>query len=473
MKKVAIVGGGITGLATAYYLHRRGLGNVEYTVVESSPSFGGKIVTSQEGGFVVEGGPDSFITQKAAATELCRELGLSDQLINTNDAARKIFVWSRGKLRPMPEGVMLIVPTKISPFLKSSLISWPGKFRMGLDAVIPPRRDEGDETLAHFVRRRLGAEALDKIAEPMIAGIYVADAENLSLESTFPRFLDLERKHGSLIRGMMKQRRAAMNSNGGSGNGHSRASLFMTLRGGMNQLTDALVAKLNPDSLMSNRGVVSLTSEAGGFHLALSDGVHLHPDAVVLASPAYVTSDLLKETDPALATKLAEIRYVSTATVSFGFKREDVGHPLDGFGFLVPRSERRRIIACTWTSTKFDYRAPDGFVLLRAFVGGAHREELAEQDEAAIANMAREELGEMMGITSAPVLTQVYRWKGANPQYEIGHRERIAEIDRLASQHHGLYLAGAAYHGVGIPDCIQDGSRVANLIIGEQEKNRG
>jgi oxygen-dependent protoporphyrinogen oxidase len=465
MKTVAIVGGGIAGLAAAYFLQERGRGVFDYRLIESAPSFGGKIVSARENGFVVEGGPDSFITQKSGAIELCRALGLGDQLIGTNDAARKVFVWSRGKLRPMPEGVMLIVPSKITPFLKSSLISWPGKLRMGLDAVIPARREDGDETLAHFVRRRLGAEALDKIAEPMIAGIYVADAENLSLKSTFPRFLDMERKHGSLIRGMMQQRRARNGSNGSSASGESAPTMFMTLRGGLQQLTEALVTRLNPQALLVNRRVVAFHHDAEAYSLTLNDGQRIRAHAAVLATPAYVAAELLSEMDSALGSGLQRIHYVSTATVSLGFKRSEVDHPLDGFGFVVPRSERRKIIACSWSSTKFNYRAPEDHVLLRAFVGGAHAEYLAEQDDDALADLARAELRSMMGIKAAPVLTRVYRWRKANPQYEVGHQERVAAIDRLVAQHAGLYITGAAYHGVGIPDCIQDGARVADQII--------
>jgi oxygen-dependent protoporphyrinogen oxidase len=465
MRKVAIVGGGITGLAAAYFLQERGHGAVEYRLIESAPSFGGKIVSAHENGFIVEGGPDSFITQKTAALDLCRALGLGNQLIGTNNAARQVFVWSRGRLQPMPEGVMLIVPGKITPFLKSSLISWRGKLRMGLDTVIPPRRGDGDETLAHFVRRRLGTEALDKIAEPMIAGIYVADAENLSLKSTFPRFLDMERKYGSLIRGVMQQRRANSGSNGRSANGKSAPSMFMTLTGGLQQLTEALVAHLNPEALWVNRRVVALNREAEAYELTLDNGNRIRADAVVLATPAYVTAELLREMDPVLASSLQHIRYVSTATVSLGYKRAEVDHPLDGFGFVVPRSERRKIIACTWSSTKFNHRAPEDHVLLRAFVGGAHAEYLAEQDDDALAGMVRTELRAMMGIQATPVLTRVYRWHKANPQYEVGHQERVASIDRLVGRHPGLYVAGAAYHGVGIPDCIQDGAHVADQIV--------
>jgi oxygen-dependent protoporphyrinogen oxidase len=461
--KVAVVGGGIAGLATAFFLQdesRKRHLPIELALIETNACFGGKIVSAREKDFVVEGGPDSFITQKAAAINLCRNLGLGEELIGTNDAARKVFVWSRGQLRQMPEGVMLIIPTRIMPFVRSSLVSWPGKIRMAMDLLIPPRRNDGDESLAHFVRRRLGAEALDRIAEPMIAGIYVADAEDLSLKSTFPRFLDIEKKYGSLIRGMMLQTRASRGKPG-----TPATSMFMTLKGGLQELTDALVARLDPASLFPGRSVMDLKQKDGGYALRLSDRTQLEADAVVLATPAFVTADLVQDVDPDLASLLRTIRYVSTATVSLGFRRADLNHTLEGFGFVVPRSEKRKIIACSWSSTKFNYRAPDGFALIRVFVGGAQAEHLAEQDEATLAEIACEELRSMMGISAQPVLTQVYRWPKGNAQYTVGHQERVAEMDRLATRHRGLYLAGSAYHGVGIPDCIQDGARVARELV--------
>jgi oxygen-dependent protoporphyrinogen oxidase len=417
--------------------------------------FGGKIITSRTDGFVVEGGPDSFLTQKTAALELCRALGLGDELIPTNDAARKIFLWSRGKLRPMPDGVMLIVPTRIMPFLKSSLISWRGKLRIGLEVLIPPGGDDDDESLAHFVRRRLGSEALDKIAEPILAGIHVADAETLSLQSTFPRLLALEKKHGSLIRGM----RSLAPKSKGSG------SAFMTLRGGLQTLVDALVDQFDPRALLLERRAVALTRDTSGYHVTLNDGAVVHADSVILATPASTSADLLQALDPALAAALRAIRYVSSATVSLGFKRAELNHPLNGFGFLVPSSEHRNITGCTWTSTKFAQRAPQGHALLRAFVGGAYAEQLAAEDDDALVRIVRAELRALMGISAAPMLSQVYRWPKANPQYTVGHQARIAAIERLAAQQSGLYLAGAAYHGVGIPDCIEDGTRAAKQIL--------
>jgi protoporphyrinogen/coproporphyrinogen III oxidase len=465
VKQVVIVGGGIAGLATAYFLQERarlmGL-PIAYTLVERGSTFGGKISSTRANGYVVEGGPDSFLTQKSAALELCHALGLGDQLIGTNDVERKTLVWSRGQLRAMPDGVMLIVPTRVMPFVRSSLISWPGKLRMGLDWLIPPRRDDGDESLSHFVKRRLGAEALDKIAEPMIAGIYVSAAENLSLKSTFPRLLDTEKKYGSLIRGMVLQRRAA---NGHVSQGKSAPPMFMTLRGGLHDLVDALVAHLDTGTLMCNTRVTTLMHEPDGYRVALSSGESIRADAVVFASPAYVTSEVLSNMAPALAGALKTIRYVSTATVSLGYRRSEIQHPLDSFGFLVPKGERRRILACTWSSTKFSQRAPDEHVLLRVFVGGARAEQLAEQDDAALTQIAQEELRALMGITAEPVLTKVFRWHKGNPQYEVGHLARVAQIEQYAAEFPGLYVAGSAYHGVGIPDCIQDGARVADQIL--------
>jgi oxygen-dependent protoporphyrinogen oxidase len=465
--KVAIVGGGITGLTTAYYLQTRSKGAVEYTLIDSAPCFGGKIRSERVDGFVVEGGPDSFMTQKPAIMELCRELQLDKDLLNTNELAHKVFIWSQGKLQAMPEGVMLIIPTKIMPFLKSSLISWPGKIRMGFDAFIPRRKSDEDESLAHFIRRRLGKEALYKIAEPMVAGIYVADAETLSLKSALPRFIEMEKKYGSLLRGIIAQKIVARKTPANKSAKPANTG-FVSFKSGLQELVEGIIEKLNPASLLSGTTVNSIQAVGNGYKLDLSNGRQLQADAIVFATPAYVTAQLVKNIAPELADKLDHIRYVSTATVSLGFKRSEVPHSLAGYGFVVPHQEKCKLIACTWSSTKFNFRAPEGHVLIRSFVGGATAEALAEQGEESLIAMVREELEQTLGISAEPVLVKVFRWHKANPQYDVGHQERVAEIDQLAAGQPGLYLAGAAYKGVGVPDCITNAKQVAETVLQKQ-----
>ena len=463
---IAIVGGGIAGLATAYYLQQQA---VTYTLIESSPDLGGKISTDVQDGFVIEGGPDSFITQKPAAARLCRELGLEDHLIGTNDDRRKVYVLDGGRLRPLPDGVMLVIPTKFTPFALSPLISLPGKARMGLDLFIPPRRTASDESLADFIRRRLGQEALDKIAEPLMAGIHVADPERLSIQSTFPRFVELERRYGSLIKGMLTQK-ARARRNGSPGRS---LPLFMTLRGGLRELVETLAGRLDGD-LLSGVRVVKLertpdAADAERYRLHLEDGRALLADAVILAIPAYAAADLIEPLPPALATKLRAIRYVSTATVSLGFRRDEFEHPLDGFGFVVSARENSRLMACTWTSTKFSGRTPADHVLVRGFVGGPHHEELVGLSDAELIQLVRQELGQIMGVAARPVAARVYHWPQANPQYDVGHLERVKEIEAMAADLPGLYLTGSAYRGVGIPDCIEQGQATAAAVVSHYE----
>ena len=460
MKKVVIVGGGIAGLATAHYLH--GNSSVDFTLIESSPRLGGKITSAQRNGFLVEGGPDSFLTQKTVTLDICSKLGLDNQLVGSNSGkSATTYVWSGGRLHPMPEGMMLMAPTMVLPFLQSQLISWRGKLRMGMEAFVPKRPGDQDESLAGFVRRRLGTEALNKIAGPLMGGIHAADPERLSLKSTFPMFLDMEKKHGSLLRGMMKRPKRAAHS-------AKSTPMFMSLRGGLQQLADAIVAELPENALRVGCGVLTVSSLDGRYKVVLSNGTSILADDVVFATPSYVTADLVQQVDPMLASRLREIRYVSTATVSLGFKRSDISHPMKGAGFIVPKSEGRRITACSWSSEKFNNRAPGDCVLLRVFIGGSLAEDLAEQDEAALVELAREELRVIMGITATPVLTGAYRWHKANPQYDLGHGKRVAEIEHAVTHFPGLHLAGAAYHGAGIPDCILSGMTAARSILTER-----
>jgi oxygen-dependent protoporphyrinogen oxidase len=453
---VVIVGGGIAGLATAYRL-RQGDPSLQITLVERDPQLGGKIVTAEQDGFVIEGGPDSFLAQqKPWGLALARELGLSERLLFTNDDRRNIYLLRRKRLRRMPDGLMLIIPTRFLPFALSSLISLPGKLRMALDLFIPPRRDETDESLGDFIRRRLGQEALDVLAEPMMAGIHVAEAERLSLQATFPRFSAIERKYGSLIRGMLAARKARAKAPPGE------TSLFVTLQGGLRELVAALEEALDGVEILTGRSVTGLERADGGYSVHLDDGDQRQADSVVLAIPAHPAADLLTPLYPSLADGLRAIRYVSTATVSLGYRREDMPHPLDGFGFVVPASEPCDILACTWTSTKFDHRAPDDTVLLRAFVGGPRGETLVAQDDATIIRTVRAEFRRILGIEAHPTVARVFRWREANPQYDVGHLEHVSALEALCPP--GLFLTGSAYRGVGIPDCIRQGTETAAQV---------
>jgi len=461
MPKTVIIGGGISGLAAAYSLQKLEGPDANYLLLEASDHLGGKIITYAGEGFLIEGGPDSFLTQKRAALDLCRELGLGDQLIGSNHTATpSTYVLSKGKLHPMPEGMMLMAPTMILPILRSKLISWPGKLRMGLEIFISRNTTVADESLGSFVRRRMGSELLAKIAGPLMAGIHAGDPEALSLRSTFPMFTDMEKTHRSLVLGMMKRKKqqAAQPSAG------PRPSMFTTLSGGLQQLPDAIAARLNPQQVKLNTRVQSIATEGNQYRLTLADGSSLVADNVVFTTPAYVTAGILQELDPTLAHRLSRIRYVSTSTVSLAFRRSEITCDLNGFGFIVPATEGRKINACSWSSTKFSHRAPDDFVLMRVFIGGAFAEDLAEQDEATLIDIARNELREIMGITATPALARAYRWTKSNPQYNVGHSALIGEIDERTSAHPGLYLAGAAFRGSGIPDCIQSGVDTAAKI---------
>lgn len=460
-RHVVIVGGGISGLSAAWYLQQSQ--DVSYTLLEASARWGGKVLTEQVGGwadapFVVEAGPDSFLMQKPWALQLARELGLSGRLLGTNDQMRHVYVLNRGRPVVLPEGVLLIVPTKFMPFALSPLISPLGKLRMGLDWFIPPRREDHDETLADFVRRRLGSEALDKIAEPLMSGIYNAEADRQSILATFPRFRELEKKHGSLIRGMLASRRSAA-----ARPSAPKTSMFMSLKGGTQELVDALVARLTGDLRLQTR-VEGLEQEPdGAYRVTTSDGAALNADAVLLTTPAYTAAELLRRLAPGAAERLDAIRYVSTGTISLAFRTDDIQRPLHGFGLVVPKSERRPINAITISSTKFGYRAPAGYVLLRAFFGGSRSPETMTYDDDQLLTAVRGEFQDILGITAAPLFHRIYRWHRANPQYDLNHLERIGEIE--AALPRGLYITGSAFRGVGMPDCIYQSQQTVKALL--------
>ena len=467
---VVIVGGGITGLSAAWYLQQAGqkhARHIDYTLLESDECWGGKIRTdevAQGGGdpFVVEGGPDSFITQKPWALQLARELELGEALLPTNDDVRQVFVLNKGQPTPLPDGVMLIVPTRFAPFARSPLISPLGKLRMGMEMLIPPKSDDEDETLAHFIQRRLGREALDKIAEPLMSGIYNAEAERQSLLATFPRFRTLEQKYGSLTKGMLAARKAQAQQPSSSTNGHKPPSIFVSFERGMSHLVQALQSRLTGDCRLGTT-VQSVEQYNGGYTVALEDGETIAAKVVILATPAYIAADLLKHSTPDVAQQLAQIRYVSTGTISLAFKRAEFDHPLNGFGIVIPRSEGRQINAITWSSTKFDKRAPAGHVLLRVFFGGSRTPHTMELDDAALTNTVRRELEICMGITAEPLFQRIYRWERANPQYDVGHLARVSAIEDALPA--GLFVTGSPYRGVGIPDCVHQAQQSAAKVV--------
>ena len=484
MKRVVIIGAGITGLAAAHRLLERSHESgeqIDLTLLEASPHVGGIVQTREHDGFLLESGPDSFISEKPAALELVKRLGLESSLIETNEHHRRSFIVRQGRLLPVPEGFHLLAPSRFWPFVKSDIFSWPGKARMALDLLLPRRHldeaaieDLDDESLAQFVRRRLGAEALERMAQPMVGGIYTADPERLSLRATMPRFLEMEREHRSVIRALRSERTAATGNKGSaSETSGARYSLFLSFAGGMQVLTDRLeqsLLRFNPRSIRVNNPVESITLERSAgesspkWGVKTKNGETFIADAVCLALPAYLSARLLSELDPQLAAELAGISYASSATVNLGYKREDIPHPLDGFGFVVPFIEKRSLIACTFSSVKFAGRAPQGHTLLRAFVGGALQPEMFDLKEDEMISRVRADLRHLLGVEQPPSFVEVSKWERSMPQYHVGHLERVKRIERSVASLPGLVLAGNAYSGPGIPDCIRSGEAAADNV---------
>lgn len=482
MKKVAIIGGGITGLSAALTIEnaRKEGADVDYIVLEKSLRLGGKIRTERtKDGFVVEGGPDCFVSTKPWVFKLCRKLDCEDNLIGSNDALKKTYILVKNKMREMPDGIMIMVPTKIMPFLTTDLFSWPGKIRMAMDWLIPKKKEAGDETLASFVDRRLGREALDRIAEPLVAGIHAGDPETMSLAATFPNLLDMEQKYGSLIRGMLaamkaRQGSAAHGAGAAKPKGPER-TFFMSFKRGMLDLIDEVLSALDKEKIMLEAAVdrVVETEQDGmvKYSLHLESGATIDVDAAIITSPSSVTADIVDELDGSLAGALRGIPMVSSATVSLAFRRKDVKHDFKGFGFIVPMAEGRKIMACTWSSSKWGGRVPDDeHVLVRAFVGGARNQHLAAIPDDEMLAMVKSELKDLMGIDAGPVDTWIFRWPGGMPQYTIGHLDRVAKIDQLVAKHPGLYVAGGSYRGVGVPDCINSGAKAAESAMAHMAK---
>ncbi|MGH7344330.1 MAG: protoporphyrinogen oxidase [Candidatus Rokuibacteriota bacterium] len=462
--RLVVIGGGIAGLSAAHRaveLARERSVELDLTLVEARDRLGGVIATERAGGFLVEAGPDSFLSEKPWALGLCARLGVESRLVRTDDRFRKVFVWRAGRLHALPDGFQLLAPTKLGPFVKSGLFSWPGKARMALDLVIP-RGTSDDESLGAFVRRRLGREALERVAQPLVAGIYTADPDDLSLTATMPRFSELERRERSVILGLWRANRRTPQT----GTSGARWSLFVTLQNGMEEIVAALASRLPPGSVLLKHRVEGIERSGRSWRVVGGLGPPLEADQVVVAAESYTASRLLRYVDPAIATLLGEIPYASSATVSFGYRRADIPHALDGFGFVVPQTEHRAVFACTFSSVKYPGRAPEGHVLLRCFVGGALNERILESEDSALIAAARGDLREALGIAAEPVLTRVARWTKAMPQYHVGHAGRVETIEGCVAALRGLHLAGGAYRGVGIADCVRSGEAAAERAFG-------
>jgi oxygen-dependent protoporphyrinogen oxidase len=445
---VVIVGAGISGLAAAYELRKR---KTSVQVLEKSDRPGGLIQTERVGEFIVDEGPDSLLVQKPAALALCNEIGLGDRLIPTK-APRTAYVLRDGRLHPLPGASVLGFPTRIRPLLTSGLFSAQGKARMGAEFFIPGRRGGGDESIASFVRRRFGSEAVRYIAEPLLAGIHAGDAERLSMRALFPRFLDLEASDGSVIRALRKAQ-GPRNADG----------VFRSFPCGLAEIVDGLMRVVPEDSVRVNSMVTRVDVTPDGLTVHLEDRPPVRASAVILACPAFSTADLVRRIDRELADSCGSIKYLSTATVALGFPREAVHHELAGTGFVVPKSEGLNITAGAWVSSKWPHRAPESHALLRAFLGGARDPAVLEKSDHELTRIALDELGRILGIRGAPTFTRVYRWNRASPQQEVGHHDLVAKIDARLAHRPGLFVSAAGVRGVGIPDCIADARATAGM----------
>ena len=441
-----------------------------YTLLEASDRWGGKIQTDSVDGFIIERAADAFLTaQKPWGIELARELGLEQEILPTNDAQRRVFVVKGGDLVPLPKGLHLIVPTDAEAFLASPLLSAAGKERMLDEETLAPEllvAEDGsliDLSVADFVQQRVGQEALETLAEPLLSGIYNADPTEQSMMATFPRFPQMVQQHGSLIAGMRaSQVRAAAAAKKPDGD-TKKASAFISFVDGTEVLTETLAKKLTGDCHLQTRvGRVQIGQDGAGYRLALSDGTELIASGVIVATPASNAAQLIRPLSPNAAAKLDQLRTVSTGTISMAFRRDQVEHPLDGFGVVIPTKERRAINAITWTSTKFDHRALADHVLLRVFFGGVRTPDLMQKEDAEVLVTARQELSSLMKINAEPLFYRVYRWWDAQPQYDVGHLNRVAAIE--AALPPNLFVAGSPYRGVGIPDCVRQGQEAAMKV---------
>lgn len=457
-RHLTIVGGGITGLTAAYYLQKeiaRQSLPLDFTLLEASNRLGGKVQTDVHNGFVMEKGPDSFLARKVSAVELVKDLGMENQLVRNRTG--QSYILHRNRLHPIPEGAVMGVPTRLLPFVRSGLFSPAGKVRAAFDLILPRSKMAGDQSVGHFFRRRLGNEAVDHLIEPLLSGIYAGDIDKLSLMSTFPQFYKLEKAHRSLILAMKQSRKSSTRKEKPKGQ-------FLTLKNGLQSMVEAIESELPRQSVMKSVALQSIEKDGEGYRLRLSDGRHLHTDAVILAVPGPIASKVLK-TSSASHT-LADAAPTSVATVVLAYSKTSVRLEHEGTGFVVPRKENYTITACTWTHKKWPHTTPDGKALIRCYVGRAGDDSIVDQSDDAIITSVLHDLKRISDISGDPEFYRITRWKDAMPQYTVGHRSRVEKLKRHLDTHFpGIVLAGAAYEGIGIPDCIRQGKTAAEQTL--------
>ena len=446
---VIVVGGGIAGLSAAYELHARGL---SFALLERTSRPGGVILSEEVDGYTIDGGPDALLVQKPEAIALCREIGLGERLVPTKPP-RLAFIQRGGRLHPLPSSSVLGIPTRLGPFIRTGLFTWAGKLRMGAELFVPRRKDEADESIGSFMRRRFGDEATTYLAEPLLAGIHAGDVDRLSIRALFPRLVETERVHGSLLGAFRRDRPAGVSPDGA----------FRSLPGGLSEMVRALVARLPQDCVRFNTPVRRVFLNPPRVETSAA-AEPIGGRAVIVTAPAYVAADLVRDVDEGLARLCHEVPYASTATVALAFPRSAVAHPLNGSGFVVPRTERTGILAASWLSSKWPHRAPEDRVLMRAFVGGARDPDALGRSDAELVSVALSALRPLLGISGDPLLARVYRFERASAQHEVGHLARVEAIDRALTRTPGLFMTGSGLRGVGIPDCVADARATARKV---------